>query len=93
MPVTYGSYVKQLKLLPLVLEAEGGAVLTIRYGYVGADGNFQPNTTQQYQFQPEEVQSILDTSPIPGMSRRDDLSFALYQYLVQTGKIPAGEIT
>lgn len=93
MPVTYGTYTKQLKLLPLLLEQDGTATLTVRFGYVSDDQEFTESTASAYKFSQEEVQSILDAEPTPGMTRRDDLSFALYQYLVQSGKIPPGSIS
>jgi hypothetical protein len=93
MPVTYGTYQKQLKLLPLTLHAEGGATLSVRFGYVDSAGNYTPSTEQQFTFSSEDVSTILDQNPVPGLSRRDDLSLALYQYLVTNNKIPAGDIS
>jgi hypothetical protein len=52
MPVTYGTFTKQLKLLPLVLQANGGANVTVRYGYVGDDGEFTGSSEQQFQIYP-----------------------------------------
>lgn len=93
MPITYGGYTKVMKLLPLTLYADGGASVTVRFGYVGVDSVFNPSTESTFAFSPEVVSSILDAPPTPGLSRRDDLSFAIYQYLVAIGSIPAGEIT
>lgn len=93
MPVTYGTFTKQLKLLPLVLQADGGANVTVRYGYVGDDGIFTASTEQQFQIEPEQVVKILDDKPIHSLSRRDDLSLAIYGYLVKTGLVEPGQIS
>lgn len=93
MPISYGNYTKQMKLLPLTLAADGGASVWVRFGYVGEDGQFQATTEQQFMFSAETVASILDSDPTPGLSRRDDLSFAIYTYLVNNNLIPAGTIT
>lgn len=93
MPVTYGNYTKTMKLLPLTLQADGGASISVRFGYVGDDGVFIPATENSFSFSPEVVSSILDVPPTPGLSRRDDLSYAIYSYLVTHGLIPAGTIS
>jgi len=93
MPITYGNYTKQLKLLPLVLLEEGGATCTARFGFVGTDGVFTCTEGNTFSFTPEQVSSILDATPIEGLSRRDDLSFAIYSYLVSNGLVDAGSIT
>jgi hypothetical protein len=93
MPVTYGTFTKQLKLLPLVLQANGGATVTVRYGYVGEDGEFTASTEQQFAIEPDKVSELLDAKPVQGLSRRNDLSFAIYGYLVKVGLVEAGQIT
>jgi hypothetical protein len=50
MPITYGSFVKQMKLLPLTLSADGGATVVVRFGYVGEDGSFSPATESTFAF-------------------------------------------
>mgnify|MGYP000087163720 CR=1 FL=1 len=93
MPVTYGTFQKQLKLLPLTLHADGRATVSVRYGYVGADGVFTPSTEQAIEVDADGVGQILDAPPVPGLSRRDDLSFAVYSYLVSRSLIDAGEVS
>ncbi len=93
MPITYGAFTKQMKLLPLTLLADGGALVTVRFGYVGDDGIFQSSTESQFNFTAEVVSQILDAKPIEGLTRRDDLSFAIYSYLVSNDLIPAGTIS
>lgn len=92
MPVVYGSFTKQLKLLPLTLESDGQATVTVRFGYVDQSNVFTASTEQTFRFEAETVSAILDTNSIPGLTRRDDLSFAVYQKLVELGKIDAGTI-
>jgi hypothetical protein len=93
MPITYGQYTKQIKLLPLILDAAGGAKITVRYGYVGIDNQFIPFTDSTFNMDPTTVGSVLDATPIPGLTRRDDLTFAIYNYLVAAGLVEAGIIT
>jgi hypothetical protein len=93
MPITYGTFTKQMKLLPLTLDAGGGASVVVRFGYVGADEVFQPTTETVFTFDQATVSSILDTNPTPGLSRRDDLSFAIYSYLVNNNLIEPGTIS
>ena len=93
MPITYGDYTKQLKLLPITLDSSGGASVSVRFGYVGEDTEFQPITQSTFSFDSATVSSILDTLPSPGLTRRDDLSLAIYSYLVSQNLLPAGNIT
>lgn len=92
MPVSYGTYQKQFKLLPLTLHATGGASVIVRFGYVGEDGEFLSSTEQTFNMNADQVSFILDTPPVAGLTRRDDLSFAIYGYLVSNGLIEAETI-
>lgn len=93
MPIHYGSYSKQLKLLPLTLLDDGSATCTARFGFVGDDGVFQCVEGTTFTFDAATVSSILDAAPVNGLTRRDDLSLAIYQYLVQHGLVEAGTIS
>ncbi len=93
MPITYGTFTKQMKLLPLTLAANGGATVTVRFGFVNGESDFVSSEESVFNFTPEAVSSILDIQPTPGLTRRDDLSYAIYTYLVTNGLIPAGDIT
>lgn len=93
MPVSYGNYQKQLKLLPLTLYDSGGASIVVRCGFVGDDGIFNPTSEQTFSIDAASVSSILDSQPVTGLSRRDDLSLAVYQYLVTNGLVAAGTIS
>lgn len=84
MPITIGTVELQQKLLPMTLTPEGGASVTIRKGWM--DGStFVCIGDTTHNFTPEEVSQVLDTDPVPGLSRRDDLSLAVYQMLVAKG--------
>ena len=93
MPVTYGTFQKQLKLLPLTLHATGGATVAVRFGYVGDDGEFNATTEQAFSIDAENVALILDAQPTVGLTRRDDLSLAIYTYLVTNGLVAVGSIS
>jgi len=92
MPISYGSFDRQLKLLPLVLHDHGGADVTVRYGFV-IDGEFQSTSQRSFSINAADVSTILDAPPTAGLSRRDDLSLAVYAYLVAQGLVEAGEIS
>lgn len=93
MPVTYGTYQKQMKLLPLTLNDDGSASVVVRYGFVDETGIFDPVTAQTFNILPADVSTVLDAAPTAGLSRRDDLSFAIYTYLVTSGLIAQGTIS
>ena len=93
MPISYGNYQKQLKLLPLLLNDDGTASITVRYGYVGESGQFEVAKSETFSISEADVSLILDAQPTAGLSRRDDLSLAVYAHLVQMGKVAAGDIS
>ena len=84
MPIKVGTVDLELKLLPLVLEADGSARVSVRKGYT-QDGVFNAIAEEQHSFSIAEVSAVLDTMPMQGLSRRDDLSFAVYSMLVSKG--------
>lgn len=93
MPITYGNFTKQLKLLPITLHPDGGATVSVRYGFVGEDNVWTPAEERQINLQAAAVASILDQQPTAGLSRHDDLAAAVYTHLVTNGLVPAGEIS
>jgi hypothetical protein len=93
MPITYGSYKKLVRLLPLTLNADGSAVVSVRWGFQNGGGEWSPFSEQQFAIAPDDVGTILDAQPRKGLSRRDDLALAVYEHLVQKGLIEAGEIS
>ena len=93
MPVSYGVYKKQLKLLPLTLYPDGRASVSVRFGYVGEDEVFNAISEQAFQIDEAGVSAILDAQPMHGLSRRDDLSYAVYGYLVGNGLIEPGIVS
>lgn len=93
MPITYGQFTRQLKALPLTLHADGTATLTVRFAFVGDDGVFAPTEERVFLIAVDAVNAILDAPPRAGMSRRDDLSLAIYTHLVTAGLIEAGQVS
>ena len=92
MPISYGTFEKQLKLLPLTLHADGRATVSMRIGFIEG-GEFIPTTEAAYEIDRAVVESILDALPTAGMTRRDDLSMEIYRHLVSSGKLAAGEVS
>lgn len=93
MPVVYGTFTKQLKLLPLTLFPDGRASVSVRFGYVGENGELNSVEERAFQIDATGVSEILDATPTPGLSRRDDLAYAVYMYLVSHNLIEAGSIS
>lgn len=92
MPIFTDTVRIAYKLLPLVLNADGSAMVTLRKGYVKEDGEWVGIDCQELQISPENTSVILDAMSTPGLTRRDDLSYAIYTYLVTNGLAPAGEV-
>lgn len=93
MPITYGQFTKIVRLLPLTLDAAGGATISLRYGFTSSGGQFIPYNEAQFTLDSIAVSSVLDANPTPNLTRRDDLSLAVYQYLVTNGLIEAGIVS
>ena len=92
MPISYGSFEKQVKLLPINLAADGTASVSVRYGYVDK-GELIGAQVETFSMTAEEVDVVLAARPVPGLCRRDDLAFAIYLHLVEQGKVPMGAVS
>ena len=92
MPIFTDTVRIAYKLLPLVLNADVSAMITLRKGYIKQDGEWVEIDCKELQISPENTSLVLDTMPTPGLTRRDDLSYAIYTYLVENGLAPAGEV-
>jgi hypothetical protein len=93
MPIFTDTVRIAYKLLPLVLEADGSALITLRKGYVKSNGEWCEINSQALQISAQNTSLILDAMPTPELTRRDDLSYAIYTYLVTNGLAPAGEVS
>lgn len=91
MPITLGSFTLEYKSLPLLFNEDGSMVITLRRGYVEG-GVFRAISTETYFATREEVEKVLDIKPMDGLTRRDDLSLALYQFCISKGA-EVGEIS
>jgi hypothetical protein len=65
--------------------------VTLRKGFF-KDGIFNIVAMENYFANKEETAAILDVKGIPQLTRRDDLSLAIYQFCVSKGA-EAGVIT
>jgi hypothetical protein len=84
MPITLDTVTLEYKSLPLILNEDGTATVTLRKGYI-SDSVFVALSTENYYASKEEVSAILDAQGIQGLTRRNDLSLALYQFCVSKG--------
>ena len=82
----------EYKLLPITLNEDGSTKVTVRKGYT-LNGIFNIIEGITTELSKETTASVLDTIPTPGLSRRDDLSLAIYTYLVTNNLIEQGVIS
>ena len=92
MPISLGQIDLELKLLPLSLSDDGSASVTVRKGYV-KNSVFVVISTEAFAIPSSDVSLILDAPAQDGLSRRDDLSLAIYSYLVGKGLVEAGAVS
>lgn len=92
MPITLGEVTLEYKSLPLLLREDGTAQVTVRKGYM-RDEQFVEIERKTVDCDAASVSAILDSEPIGKLTRRDDLSLALYAAMVQLGHVEAGEIS
>ena len=92
MPITLGEVTLEYKSLPLLLREDGTAQVTVRKGYM-REGAFVEIERKTVDCDAASVSAILDSEPIGKLSRRDDLSLALYAAMVQLGHVEAGAIS
>lgn len=85
MPITGEQVTIIYKLLPLTLEQDGSSNISIRRGMLHADGNFECLSQITYNISAVDTAAVLDSEPTPGLTRRDDLSYAIYLYCVDKG--------
>ena len=84
MPITLGEVVLEYKSLPLTLNEDGSATVVLRKGYMKGD-EFIAIEIQTFHASKEEVSAILDVQGIHGLTRRTDLSLALYNFCISKG--------
>lgn len=84
MPITLDQVQLEYKSLPLTLNEDGSCNVTLRKGYF-KDGIFNIVAMETYHANAAETAAILDVQGIPQLTRRDDLSLAIYQFCVSKG--------
>lgn len=87
MPITGEQVSIAYKLLPLTLFADGSSEISIRRGLQHINGEFESLTEKIVRISIDDTSSVLDTLPINGLTRRDDLSYAVYLWLVSHGEV------
>ena len=92
MPITIKSVSLEYKLLPIVFQEDGSASICVRKGYTD-NGAFVVIEGNSFTMPTADTDYILNAMPTPGMSRRDDLAFAIYTYLVTNNHVEAGVIS
>lgn len=92
MPISLPASLKYV-VAPVHLNADLSADVTL-VGYVELPDATRVDITRFDEHIPvEDVAAILSQAPEPGYNRLDDLTIAIYRYLVSKGKAPAGNIS
>lgn len=92
MPISYGTFEKQVKLLPITINFDGSSLITLKYGFI-ENNNFNVIKEEIIAINAVDTASLLDTLPQAGMTRRNDLALAIYNYLIDNNLIEPGQIT
>ena len=85
MPITLETVTLQYKSLPITLHEDGSCTVTLRKGYFDENNNFIIVGLENYYANAQETSAILDIEGIHGLSRRNDLSLAIYQFCISKG--------
>lgn len=92
MPIEIQTITKYV-IAPMALLLDGSAELTLVGTVVWPGGESKVVSRQEITLSPGEVAAILGAPTRPDMSRLDDLTTAIYEYLVTQGYAPAGAIS
>lgn len=84
MPISLGQVTLEYKSLPLQYNVDGSVVITLRKGYMKGE-EFVVIGSETYVASKEEADVIMDAQPLNGLTRRNDLSLAIYQFCVSKG--------
>jgi len=70
------------RFLPLTMSADGSITMTITEGYMNAQSEFVPITQMSYVMPPEYVSTMMAAQPTSGLSRYEDITTELCQYVI-----------
>lgn len=70
------------KITSLTLLTDYAAEIVISTGVIGSDNIFSPLTYETMHLSPEQVTPILLAEVTSGKARKDDISDAIYSYLI-----------
>ena len=85
MPITLETVSLQYKSLPITLHEDGSCTVSLRKGYFDEFNNFVIVGIENYHATSAETSTILDVEGLHGLTRRDDLSLAIYQFCISKG--------
>lgn len=80
---------------PVKLNADQSVDLTLvgRLQYGQGNATAVDIYRADFHIEPNDVTTILGAQPKPGLNRLDDLTTAIYEYLVSKGLAPEGQIS
>jgi hypothetical protein len=92
MPISIKSVDLEYILLPISLFPDGTCSVTVRKGYKD-NGEFVTIEGNTVIISELDVSAMLDSLPTAGLTRREDMSLAVYQYLADNNHVEAGIIS
>ena len=92
MPIKYAPADIIGILAPITFNADGSASIVFSKEAIVA-GSRVPIAQRTILISKEKASLLLDQPPVSGLTRRDDIALAIYQFLVESGEIEAGLIT
>jgi hypothetical protein len=92
MPITIKTVDLEYIILPIELLVDGSCQVTVRKGYKD-NGIFNVIEGNTVTVPVVDTSAILDADPVLGLSRRNDLALAIYQYLVANNHVEPGVIS
>lgn len=92
MPITIKDVSLEYKILPIEIREDGSCAVTVRKGYMD-NGVFQVIEGNAFIVPTLDTDAILNVVPSTGLSRKDDLAMAIYEWLIKNNHITSGIIT
>lgn len=75
------------KILPLTFNVDGSVHITVSKCIQHENGDIFAISGDTIVLSPEQVSEVLDISPTPGLTRRQDIGLLVYQLLLTSGVV------
>ena len=81
------TYTKIWNAVPITFRSDGGVTVILNTILNGSDGTTIQLNQQQIDIPLSETAPVLDVSPTPGLTRRQDIAMTIYDYLIAKGLV------